>query len=137
MTDEWRVGWTHSDDRDDRDEFWGRDFDIQDEIREAKTLRIILDGADTHRKLEGVLSRLDDRELTDVALSWLDLPPQIMEPFEMVDETTLARVLEIPEARELSELVASVARFLLSFYCAAVEEQAGRIERGTGTCRRE
>ncbi len=112
----------------DPDECWSRDFDIQEEVEGAKKFRTVVDGSELHSKLQRMLSKLNEAELADVALSWIDLAPCLAEPFEMVSATTLAKLLEIPEARDVSEEVAGLTRFLLSLHCAAMEEWAKRIE---------
>src|SRR5437867_2237017 len=127
MTEDRDVNSNHPDDGDD---FWGREFDIQEQIEAAKKLRIVLDGADVHRQLEALLARLDDEELSDMASSLVYLAPQVMGPFELVNEATLVRILAMPDTTYLSDLVASVARFLATIACAGEEEEARRIEKG-------
>jgi len=86
-----------------------------------------LDGGRVHKQVEAMLSRLDDEAVADIALSWLYLPPQLNEPFELIYEDTLAKLFQIPEARELSERLTRVIRFLISLQVRSWEEWQKRL----------
>ena len=109
------------------DAWWERDCDASEVIREGEEVRMALDGGRVHKQVEAMLSRLDDEAVADIALSWLYLPPQLNEPFELIYEDTLAKLFQIPEARELSERLTRVIRFLISLQVRSWEEWQKRL----------
>jgi len=106
------------------DDLHFRDLTIP--VEEAKKIRV--DGSELHRLFSAILANLDDRELWDVILSMLDLPPYQADPFEYVKASTLAKLLTIPEAREFTEQIETVVRLLSSFEVALGDESVRRCE---------
>src|SRR3990172_986142 len=93
---------------------------------EAKQMRLRVDGAEWHRLLEAIMMRMGDDDLASVVESLVWILPNTTEPFGQVRDETLVKLLQLPEARELTVQIADVVRLIASVFCAASDEMARR-----------